>query len=47
MNAAFNGRPVLMHERDIGLDMFKSFQEQKYPCFRLLLEVVKLLDKPQ
>ncbi|EPE32905.1 hypothetical protein GLAREA_05917 [Glarea lozoyensis ATCC 20868] len=45
MNAAFNGRPVLMHERDIGLDMFKSFQEQKYPCFRLLLEVVKLLDK--
>jgi hypothetical protein len=45
LNAAFNGRPVLMHERDIGLDMFKCFQEQKYPCFRLLLEVTKILDR--
>lgn len=45
MNAAFNGRPVLMHERDMGMDIFKIFQLQTYPCFRVLLEVVSLLDQ--
>lgn len=44
MNAAINGRPVQMHERDIGRDLELCFGQQE-PCFRVFLEVVKLLDK--
>lgn len=44
MNAAINGRPVQMHERDIGKDLEVCFGQQE-PCFRVFLEVVKLLDK--
>jgi hypothetical protein len=44
MNAAFNGRPVVMHERDLSKDLQQSFEQQE-PCFRLFLEVVLLLDK--
>ncbi|KAH7364392.1 hypothetical protein BKA65DRAFT_491203 [Rhexocercosporidium sp. MPI-PUGE-AT-0058] len=44
MNAAFNGRPVSMHERDLRKDLDRCFQQQETP-FRLFLEVVALLDK--
>ena len=44
MNAAFNGKPVLMHERDFGVDILECFEQQE-PCFRLLLQVTILLDK--
>jgi hypothetical protein len=44
MNAAFNGRPVLMHERDLRTD-FEECLEQQEPCFRLFLKIVALLDK--
>jgi len=44
LNAAMNGRPVLMHDRDFSKDLDQCFQQQK-PCFRLFIEVVKLLDK--
>jgi hypothetical protein len=44
MNAAFNGRPVQMHERDIRKDLDHCFKQQE-PCFRLFLEVIMLLDK--
>ncbi|KAH6709444.1 hypothetical protein BKA61DRAFT_614263 [Leptodontidium sp. MPI-SDFR-AT-0119] len=44
MNAAFNGRPVSMHERDLRKDLDLCFQQQD-PPFRLFLEVTALLDK--
>jgi hypothetical protein len=44
LNAAFHGRPILMHERDIGRDLEESFQKQD-SCFQTLLRVVMLLDK--
>ena len=44
MNAAFHGRPVLMHERDIRTSLDQYFEHQQ-PCFRLLLHVILLLDK--
>jgi hypothetical protein len=44
LNAAINGRPVLIHERDTRKDFEHCFQQQE-PCFRLFLEVIKLLDK--
>ena len=44
MNAAFNGRPVLMHERDGRKDMAECFDQQP-PTFRLFLQVIMLLDK--
>jgi hypothetical protein len=44
MNAAFNGRPVLMHERDLRKDLEQCFEQQE-PCFRLFLQVIDLLDK--
>lgn len=44
MNAAFNGRPIIMHERDMREDLEECFQQQD-PCFRAFLEVVSLLDR--
>ncbi|KAE9381403.1 hypothetical protein N431DRAFT_440265 [Stipitochalara longipes BDJ] len=44
MNAAFNGRPVLMHERDLRKDLDQCFDQQG-PCFRVFLKVIELLDK--
>lgn len=44
LNAAIHGRPVLMHERDIGMDLDKCFEVQK-PAFRLLLSVISQLDR--
>lgn len=43
-NAAFNGRPVLIHERDLRRDFEQCFEQQD-PCFRLFLQVIVLLDK--
>jgi hypothetical protein len=44
MNAAFNGRPVLMHERDLRKDLDQCFEQQD-PCFRVFLRVIDILDK--
>lgn len=44
LNAAIHGRPVLMHERDIGMDLAKCFEVQN-PAFRLLLSVISQLDQ--
>jgi hypothetical protein len=44
LNAAFHGRPVLMHERDYGRNLEACFQQQD-AIFQLLLNVVLLLDK--
>lgn len=44
MNAAYCGRLVLMHEREIGVDMENCFKQQQ-PCFRLVLLVVSLLSE--
>lgn len=44
MNAAFHGRPVTMHERDVARDLQSCFRSQQ-PCFYLLLEVTLLLDR--
>lgn len=44
LNAALHGRPVLMHERDMGRDLDACFHTQDV-CFRLFLRVVILLDK--
>jgi hypothetical protein len=44
MNATFHGRPVTIHDRDIGRSLERCFELQE-PVFRLLLEVNLLLDK--
>ncbi|KEZ40389.1 hypothetical protein SAPIO_CDS8246 [Scedosporium apiospermum] len=44
LNAAFNGRPVMMHERDFGRDLQACISQQE-SCFRLLLENISLLDR--
>lgn len=43
INAALNGRPVLMHERDFGRHLTTCFGAQQ-PIFQLLLRVVMVLD---
>ncbi|KAF7874346.1 hypothetical protein EAF04_003018 [Stromatinia cepivora] len=43
MNAAFHGRPVLLHERDMRKDLHQCFNQQE-PSFRLFLRVILLLD---
>ena len=44
LNAAFHGRPILMHERDFGRNMESSIEAQDH-CFQLFLRIVYLLDK--
>jgi Fungal specific transcription factor domain len=44
LNAAFHGRPVLMHERDFGRDLKACFAQQE-SCFQLFLRTVLLLDQ--
>ncbi|KAK5064240.1 hypothetical protein LTR84_000073 [Exophiala bonariae] len=44
LNAAFHGRPVLMHGRDFGRDMTMSVSQQDNG-FQLFLVVIELLDK--
>lgn len=43
LNAAINGRPVIMHERDFRKDLQACFDQQS-PCLRLLIKVTALLD---
>lgn len=43
LNAAFHGRPVLMHQRDFGKDLESCFQRQD-SCFQVFLRVIMLLD---
>ncbi|OBR04734.1 fungal specific transcription factor domain-containing protein [Colletotrichum higginsianum IMI 349063] len=42
LNAAFHGRPVIIHERDLGRNMEACIAEQD-SCFRLFLEIIVLL----
>ncbi|TDZ33632.1 hypothetical protein C8035_v010649 [Colletotrichum spinosum] len=42
LTAAFHGRPIMMHERDLGRDVTLCIEEQG-SCFRLFLEIVALL----
>ena len=44
LNAAFLGRPVQIHERDLGRDLLQTIKHQN-PCFRLFLHTILLLDK--
>lgn len=44
LNAATNGRPVLIHERDCHQN-FQSVFIQQEPIFRIFLEIVSLLDR--
>jgi hypothetical protein len=44
LNAATQGRPVMMHERDIGRNVTDAILAQQ-PAFQLLLWIVVLLDK--
>lgn len=45
MNAAFHGRPCLLHERDTDRDLDECIAAQEEPGFRLFLNVLKMLDK--
>jgi hypothetical protein len=44
LHAALMGKPILLHERDIGRPLLPCFQAQK-PAFQLLLHVVELIDR--
>lgn len=44
LNAATHGRPVMMHERDIGRNVTDVIAVQQ-PCFQLLLWIIVLLDR--
>lgn len=43
LNAAFQGRPTMLHEHDFGRDLKKTMTMQE-GCFRLLLKVTTFLD---
>ena len=44
LNAAFHGRPVLMHQRDLRRNL-EDYIDHQQPCFQLFLRVIFLLDK--
>lgn len=44
INAAFNGLPCLIHERDTDRDLDKCIAAQEQPAFRLFLKVAMMLD---
>lgn len=44
INAAFYGRPCLLHERDIGVNLEDCIRKRP-PCFRLLLSLIQWLDQ--
>lgn len=44
LNAAFHGRPTMMHKHDFGRDLSKHIAAQE-GCFRLFLNVVLRLDE--
>jgi hypothetical protein len=43
LNAAANGRPILMHQQDIGMGMLETYT-QLTPPFRLLIRITQFLD---
>lgn len=43
LNAAFQGRPTMLHEQDFGRDLTRTLTSQE-GCFRLLLKIVSFLD---
>lgn len=45
MNAAFHGRPCLLHQRDTDREITECIAKQKQPAFRLFLGVCQMLDK--
>lgn len=45
VNAAFNGRPCLLHDRDTDRDLDKCIAAQEQPAFRLFMRVVMMLDR--
>lgn len=45
MNAAFHGRPCLLHQRDTDRELDECIAKQELPGFRLFLGVVKMLDR--
>lgn len=45
MNAAFHGRPCLLHERDTDRNLEECIAAQEEPGFRLFLNVIIMLDK--
>lgn len=45
MNAAFHGRPCLLHERDTDRNLEECIAAQEEPGFRLFLNVSIMLDK--
>lgn len=44
INAAFHGRPCLIHDRDTDRDLDQCIDAQDDPAFRLFLRTVKILD---
>jgi hypothetical protein len=44
LNAAFHGRPVMIHERDLGRGLSEGINAQD-GCFQLFLRTILLLDK--
>lgn len=44
INAAFHGRPCLLHERDTDRDLDECIAAQPEPAFRLFMAVIKMLD---
>lgn len=45
MNAAFHGRPCLLHQRDTDREMVECIAKQRQPAFRLFLGVCQMLDR--
>jgi hypothetical protein len=45
INAAFNGRPCLLHERDTDRDLEKCIASQEQPAFKLFMRVAMMLDR--
>jgi hypothetical protein len=44
LNAGLNGRPIMIHDRDVGIDLHAAFQKQA-PEFAIFLHVATILDK--
>ena len=44
LNACMYGRPLIFHERDLGVDLEASIKRRQ-PCFRLFLRVIQWLDQ--
>jgi hypothetical protein len=44
LNAGLNGRPIMIQDRDVGIDINACFEKQS-PEFGIFLQVAKILDK--